>query len=370
LNEPLQLDYFVLNIGLIGLFVLGLAFLAYGSDVFVESASRLALGIGVSELFIGLTIVAIGTSLPEVVASATAVVAGQSQLAITNILGSTILNMTLIIGVSAIVSPLASNAVVIDRDAKVMIFVLSVLAFFIFDPLTPGAVVSWEAMILLILFFAYLSFLFTRREECESCYQFSVFVDYLIRFQFLTSLGGLLSSRQKEKRSGEKSEGPEDDGESKPRTFRNAAVVILSALVIVLGAQFVVIGSNFITLTWGIQQGVIGFAVIALGTSLPELTVSINSARRGFGRLLIGNVIGSNIINITLGIGLISLFIPMTVEFILGNTIIIALTLVFALIFFYAIRRDWRVTKREGVLLITLFIIAQIVTIYFEQFVV
>ncbi|MHA2201186.1 MAG: sodium:calcium antiporter, partial [Candidatus Thorarchaeota archaeon] len=101
----MQLDLILLNIGI---FVIGLVFLAYGSDVFVESASKLALSIGVSELFIGLTIVAIGTSLPEVVASTTAVIAGQSQLAFTNIIGSTIVNMTLIIGVSAIVSPLAS----------------------------------------------------------------------------------------------------------------------------------------------------------------------------------------------------------------------------------------------------------------------
>jgi cation:H+ antiporter len=364
-----QLELVVLNIGI---FIGGLVFLIYGSDVFVESASRLALSVGVSELFIGLTIVAIGTSLPEVVASATAVVAGQSQLAITNILGSTIINMTLIIGASALVSPLASNAVVIDRDAKVMIFILSALAFFIFDPLTPGAVVFWEGAILLVLFAAYLSFLFTRQEECESCYQFRVFVDYLIRFQFLTSLGGIFSTSRKKSNEKKSEQGHEDEEEStsKPNTLRNAATVIFSALMIVFGAQFVVLGSEFISLTWGIQQGVIGFAIIALGTSLPELTVSINSAKRGFGRLLIGNVIGSNIINVTLGVGLISLFIPTTVEFLLGNIVVIILTLAFALIFFYAIRRDWRVTRREGIVLVTLFVLAQVMIVYFEQFVI
>ncbi|MHA2026868.1 MAG: calcium/sodium antiporter [Candidatus Thorarchaeota archaeon] len=364
----MQLDLILLNIGI---FVIGLVFLAYGSDVFVESASKLALSIGVSELFIGLTIVAIGTSLPEVVASTTAVIAGQSQLAFTNIIGSTIVNMTLIIGVSAIVSPLASNAVVIDRDAKVMIFILGALAFFFFDPFTPGAVVSWEAIALLVLFIAYLSFLFTRREECESCYQFRIFVDYLIRFQFLTSLGGLISSsrgKTEEEVTTDQADVEQVDEDSKPKTLRNSLTVVMAALLIVLGAQFVVIGSEFITLTWGIEPGVIGFTIIALGTSLPELTVSINSARRGFGRLLIGNVIGSNIINITLGVGIVSLFIPMTIELVLGNTIIILLTLVLALIFFYAIRRDWRVTKREGVILIALFVLAQIITIYFEQF--
>ena len=80
-------------------------------------------------------------------------------------------------GVSALVSPLASNAVVIDRDAKVMLLILSTVAIFLLDPLSPGAIMIWEAIFLLVLFFAYLSFLFTRREECESCYQFHVFVD-------------------------------------------------------------------------------------------------------------------------------------------------------------------------------------------------
>ncbi|MFW9925263.1 MAG: calcium/sodium antiporter [Candidatus Thorarchaeota archaeon] len=360
----MQLVYFVLNFGM---FMLGLALLIYGSDVFVEAASKLALRLGVSELFIGLTIVAIGTSLPEIVSSITAIVAGKSQLAFTNITGSTLVNLTLIIGVSAIISPLASNAVVIDRDAKVMLFILGSLAFFVFDPLSPGMIVFWEAVTLLVLFIAYLSFLFTRREECESCYQFRVFVDYLIRFKFLTSLSGFISSPR-----GTSREKESDEQETKRTRFeflKSSFVVIVSAFSIVLGAQFVVIGSDFITLTWGIQEGVIGFVIIAIGTSLPELTVSINSAKRGFGRLLIGNVIGSNIVNITLGFGIISLFIPTQILLVIGNIVIIVLTLSIALIFFYIIRRDWRVTRLEGVVLIALFIIAQIFIIYIEQFV-
>ncbi len=363
----MQLDLIVINMGV---FVLGLALLIYGSDVFVESASKLARSLGVSELFIGLTIVAIGTSLPEIVASSTAVIAGKPQLAFTNIIGSTLVNLTLIIGISAIVSPLASNAVVIDRDAKVMIFILATLAVFIFDPLTPGMIVIYEAAILLLLFVAYLSFLFTRREECESCYQFHIFVDYLIRFQFLTSLKGLIARpREKSNKESDDSQGEQEPGEvSRIESLKTPFFVIISALFIMLGAQLVVSGSDFITLTWGIQEGVIGLVIIALGTSLPELTVSVNSAKRGFGRLLIGNVIGSNIVNITLGLGIVSLFIPIAVLLVLGNVVLIFFVLLVALIFFYVIRRDWRVTKIEGVFLLVLFVIAQLITIYFEQF--
>ena len=152
----------ILALGNVGIFAMGLVFLIYGSNVFVESTSRFAKEKGVSELFIGLTIVAIGTSLPEILSSSVAVMEGYSELAFTNIMGSTLVNMTLIIGLSAIVSPLASNAVVIDRDAKIMIFILGVWAVILLDPLTPGVIVFWEGGILLLLFFAYLSFLFTR----------------------------------------------------------------------------------------------------------------------------------------------------------------------------------------------------------------
>ncbi|MFW9808138.1 MAG: calcium/sodium antiporter [Candidatus Thorarchaeota archaeon] len=360
----MQLVYFVLNFGM---FILGLALLIYGSDVFVESASKLALRLGVSELFIGLTIVAIGTSLPEIVSSITAVIAGKSQLAFTNITGSTIVNLTLIIGISAVVSPLASNAIVLDRDAKVLLFILGMLVVFILEPFSPGMIVFWEAVVLIVLFFAYLSFLFTRREECESCYQFHVFVDYLIRFKFLTSLRGYISSSRRSVK--EKELDVQETKKSSIEALKSPFAVIVSAFSIVLGAQFVVNGSDFITQTWGIQEGVIGFVVIAIGTSLPELTVSINSAKRGFGRLLIGNVIGSNIVNITLGLGIISLFIPTQILLIVGNVVMLGFTLSIAIVFFYIIRRDWRVTRAEGLLLIVLFFIAQIFTIYFEQFV-
>ncbi|MFW9909933.1 MAG: calcium/sodium antiporter [Candidatus Thorarchaeota archaeon] len=358
----MQLEFIVLNIGI---FLFGLALLIFGSDVFVESASELARNLGVSELFIGLTIVSIGTSLPEIVSSSAAVLAGKPQLAFTNIIGSTIINVTLIIGISALISPLASNAVVIDRDAKVMILVVASLAVFMFDPLTPGFIAIWEAGFLILLFFAYLSFLITRQEECESCYQFHVFVDYLIKLHFLTSLRGLFPKPRDTKKRND-IEAASDDSKRFP--LRQSITVIVSALFIVLGAQLVVAGADFITITWGIQEGVIGLVIIALGTSLPELTVSVNSARRGFGRLLIGNVIGSNIVNITLGLGIVSLFVPTVLLLVLGNIVLMAFALLVSLIFFYVIRRDWRVTRGEGILLLVLFIVAQIIAIYFEQF--
>ncbi|MHA2424274.1 MAG: calcium/sodium antiporter [Candidatus Thorarchaeota archaeon] len=364
----MQMEMILVNLGL---FLLGLSLLIFGSDIFVESASKFARNLGVSELFIGLTIVSIGTSLPEIVASSTAIIANKSQLAFTSIIGSTIINLTLVVGVCALISPLASNAVVIERDAKVMILVIGSLAVFMLDPLTPGMIVTWEAGFLLVLFIAYLSFLFTNQEECESCYQFRVFVDYLIRLHFLTSLRGLFPKRRsiESKKNVDSSSDTEEKSEKNLRDIlRELVLIIFSASFIIMGALFVVLGSDFITQTWGIQEGVIGVMIVALATSLPELTVSVNSARRGFGRLLIGNVIGSNIVNITLGIGIVSLFTPTIILLVLGNVVIMLFALAISLIFFYIIRKDWRVTKLEGFVLISLFIIAQIITIYFAQF--
>ncbi|MHA2142347.1 MAG: calcium/sodium antiporter [Candidatus Thorarchaeota archaeon] len=360
----------------LGIFILGLALLIYGSDVFVESASRFAKGIGVSELFIGLTIVAIGTSLPEIVSSSTALLAGKSQLAFGNVIGSTLTNLTLIVGVSAVISPLASNAIVIERDAKVMILIIGVLAVTLLDPITPGTIVFWEAGILLLLFFAYLSFLFTGKEDCESCYQFRVFVDYLIRLRFLTSLRGLttvpsrLSKRNHQQQMQQQVQVQQQVVSSdvqESSLSKDAFQIVASAIFIVLGAFFVVTGSDFITTTWGIQESVIGLAVIALATSLPELTVSMNSAKRGFGRLLIGNVIGSNIVNVTLGLGIVSLFIPSNIGLTIGIGLIIAFAVGVSLIFFYVIRKDWRVTKTEGLMLLLLFIVSQVVLVFFSQ---
>ncbi|MFW9863825.1 MAG: calcium/sodium antiporter [Candidatus Thorarchaeota archaeon] len=361
----------VLTLVNVGIFAIGLILLIYGSNVFVESASRFAKEKGVSELFIGLTIVAIGTSLPEIFSSSVAIIEGHSELAFTNVMGSTLVNMTLIIGLSAVVSPLASNAVVIDRDAKIMILILGVLAATLLDPFTPGVIVFWEGSILLLLFFAYLSFLFTRREECESCYQFHVFVDYLIRLQFLTSLRGL-ALRPKQTSTISDSMADESATDTvvshERRPIKEIMLILLSVFFVLLGAQFVVSGSEFITYMWGVQQGVIGLVIVALSTSLPELTVSVNSAKRGFGRLLIGNVIGSNIVNITLGLGLIPIIIPANIGLHIGNVMVLLFILGIAFAFFYVIRKDWRVTRREGFALIFLYIIAQIVLIFFSQF--
>lgn len=360
----MQLLVVVLNLAV---FVLGLILLIYGSEYFVESASRIAKGLGVSELFIGLTIVAIGTSLPEIVSSSTAVLAGKPSLALSNILGSFIANISLVVGFSALVAPVAANAIVIERDAKIMILIGLVLAVSIFDPITPGVIVFWEAAILLVLFVAYISFLYYGREECETCYQFYFFVEYLIRLRFMTTLRGLRvrsKSEQEQDAKGDESRLEEGWGGV---SRRDVLLVMGAGLFIAIGAQFVVVGTDFMTTTWGIQEGVVGVAMLSIGTSLPELTVSLNSVKKGFGRLLIGNVIGSNIMNITLGIGLITLVTPANVGVGLDVITLVAFAIGIGLLFYAIIRTRWRVTRISGVLLLMMFLLAQAAIIAVTQ---
>ncbi len=345
--------------------------LSQGSEYFVEAASKLARAAGVSELFIGLTLVAIGTSLPEVVSSSVAIVAGSPDLAFGNILGSFIANLTLVVGLSAIFAPLASNAAILGRDAKVMIFIALFLGFSVLDPITPTRISAYEGIIFLLLFVTYVLFLYDNRNECETCYQFEVFVDYLIRLRFLTTLRGLARRPLPQETTKTELNSQEEDGElilkkERSQPLREAMIVVLSCVSVVVGAQFVIQGAVNISFLWGISDGVIGLTVVAVGTSLPEIMVSVNSARRGFGRLLIGNVIGSNIVNITLGLGFAVLFVSASID-LYTAALLVGLSLLISILFYSIIRRDWRVTRREGVLLLFCYGVSQIVFVSIVQ---
>jgi cation:H+ antiporter len=355
-----------------GLFLFGLLLLVHGSDYLIQAATRLAKSVGVSDLLIGLTIVALGTSLPEIVASVTAIIFGKSNLAFANIIGSSLTNLTFVVGISALVAPLATNHIVLDRDTKIMILIVMILGLLLLNPFTWGYLFLPGAIVLILVLIAYLSFLYWGREECDTCYQFHIFVDFFIRLKFLTSIrkkdqsSHLASTNQEIKNTLDEKE---KSNVLSTILSKDLIIMIISALAIALGAQLVINGAEFISLTWGIGDSIIGFTIIALGTSLPEISVSINSARHGFGRLLIGNVVGSNIVNISLGLGLVSLFIPVQIG-IVTAALLLSFMLSVSLIFYYVIRKDWRVTRKEGFMLVVIYIIIQISMVYLAPFLV
>ncbi|MFW9944567.1 MAG: sodium:calcium antiporter, partial [Candidatus Sifarchaeia archaeon] len=293
-----------------------------------------------------------------------AIVAGSADLAFGNVLGSFVANLTLVVGLSAVFAPLASNAAILGRDAKVMILVVVFLGFSVLDPFTPTRIIAYEGIILLLLFLTYVLFLYDNRNECETCYQFEVFVDYLIRLRFLTTLRGLARRAPSQERSKAEPTSQEENDKPMPEgqrihTHREVFIVVISCVGVVVGAQSVILGAVNLSFLWGISEGVIGLTVVAVGTSLPEIMVSVNSARRGFGRLLIGNVIGSNIVNITLGLGFAVLVVPASID-LPTAAFLVGLSLLISVLFYYIIRRDWRVTRREGVLLLLCYGLCQV----------
>ncbi|MBS3795745.1 MAG: sodium:calcium antiporter [Candidatus Thorarchaeota archaeon] len=346
----------------VGLFIGGLALLVRGSDYLIQSATTLAKSFGVSDLLIGLTIVAIGTSLPEVMASLAASAAGGADLAFANILGSSITNITLVAGIGALAAPLSTNHIVLDRDTKIMILIGGMLTLMVFNPFAFGMIVIPEAAILLLLLVAYLSFLYWGRTECDRCYQFTIFVDFFLKFKFLTSIRSAIRDPPGVSSSTSEETEPLD----KIILPRDVIIMAISAVAVAIGAQWVISGTEYISMASGIKQDVIGFTVISLATSLPEISVSINSARHGFGRLLVGNLVGSNIINIALGLGLVPIIFPGILSVIDAGILLVSF-LVLSFIFYYVIRKDWRVTRAEGIGLVTLYLLVQAIFISLAQ---
>ncbi len=349
----------------LGFFAGGLVLLVRGSDYLIQSATDVAKEFNVSDLLIGLTIVSVGTSLPEVLASIAALLSGKADLAFSNIIGSSLSNLTLIVGISAIVAPLATNHIVLDRDTKIMIFIFIVTTLMILNPLTLGFISIIESFILLTIMIAYLSFLYWGRDECDNCYQFRIFVDFFITMRFLTTIRGKAkppaASKRAQNLQDEVLEGKEEKISDRLLAVKRELVIIgVSSIAVAIGAQWLVDGAEYISMAFGIEESIIGFTIIAFGTSLPELSISIKSAKHGYGRLLIGNIVGSNIMNIAMGLGFAYLFASPPVE-IYPAILQLSLFFVVSSIFYYFIREDWRVTRREGAILLILYVVVQVI---------
>lgn len=246
---------------LLGLFlVVGLVLLVKGADWLVDGASKLAKRLGVTDLVIGLTIVAFGTSMPEFVVNMVSVADGATDLAITNILGSNIINTLVILGCSALVCPLVAQRSTLRLDIPLNILAgLLVLVFvFISSPMEPKGLSRIEGLALLVVFAAFLVYTF-----------------YTAKADATTTT------------------------ESTPFPLWKCVVLILAGLVgLVVGGEMIVKTAVAIARYCGVAESVIGLTIVALGTSLPELATSVVAAFKHNNDIAIGNVVGSNIFNV------------------------------------------------------------------------
>lgn len=261
----------------VGLFILGLTGLYFGAEWLVQGSSRLARSLGIKPVIIGLTIVALGTSSPELAVSLSAALKKSQGLAIGNVIGSNIANIGLILGLSALVSPLKVELSLLRRELLVMVAVAVVLFLMLFD-LSIG---FWEGLAL-----------------------FSGLLGYI---------GYYLYSAMKASRS----EPPGAYGAAlapKGSGLKNGLRLIIGLALLIGGAQLMVRSGVFIARTLGVSEVTIGITLIAVGTSLPELATSIVSARRQASDICVGNVIGSNIFNTLFIIGFVAMVVPLTVD--------------------------------------------------------
>jgi cation:H+ antiporter len=307
------------------LILLGFVLLVKGADLFVDGASHLAYALGVTPLFVGLTVVSFGTSAPELAINLMAAFQGNADIAVGNVVGSNIANMGLILGVSAAIHPIRVASGVIVREIP-FLFLTSLALWFLADDLRfqPGRerdLLSRGDGLILLLFFA-------------------VFLYYLTA-----------SARAGRLQEAELSEDvvAVEDLKRPISPARAVGMALLGLAAVILGGNWVVNGSVTIAQALGWSQALIGVTIVAVGTSLPELATSIVAARRGAADLAIGNVVGSCIFNNIAILGLTALAAPLHVDPTLMIDVQIMLGV--ALLLYLFTLRHRTVERSEGILL-------------------
>jgi len=256
------------------IFIIAMGVLIWGADLLIEQSERIALKFAIPEFIIGATLIALGTSLPEMAASIAASYNGQAEIAVANVIGSNVLNITLVL---ATVFLIAKN-INPDRDffakdstwalVPVLIFILMII---------DGVISRFDALLLLLLMGAYLMFLLNDAKNIPK--------------EDISSLV--------------------DDNFSWTKT---TPILITGLILVIIGAHFTVESASTIAKSFGISEWVIGIIMVSLGTSLPELTVSITAAMKGKVDMAIGNIIGSNMANTTIVLGTAALVNPLSVN--------------------------------------------------------
>lgn len=268
--------------------------LVKSSDYFVKSSSSIAKTFGISELVIGLTLVAIGTSIPELASSIVASISGSGSIVVGNIVGSNVANIALIVGISALLFAIPKNRKIVIKDGYILLFItgLFVLA------LSDLKITFIEGIVLLVLYFSYLMFLFEKKES-QNENEFREYINYIFLFKYLKKVKSILTPSNRIKKNAVL---------PKKEIGKNVAILLLSMFGIVVGAKYLIAQAIFFAELFNLSEVFIGLTLIAIGTSLPELSVTLSAIKNGLSDIAIGNVIGSNIANILLVGGASALF--------------------------------------------------------------
>ena len=267
----------------VGILVIGFLFLVKGADWFVEGAASIAKKLGIPQLIIGLTIVAMGTSMPEAAVSITAAMQQNAGITIGNVVGSNILNILVILGITAVITNVAVQKSTLCYEIPFTIAITVLLMIF---GITDAKVTFIEGVIFWVLFLVYLAYLFVMARH-----------------------------------------GEEQEEETKDiAVWKCILMILIGGILVVKGSDFAVSGASEIARYFGMSERFIGLTIVAFGTSLPELVTSVTAARRGNAGIAIGNIVGSNIFNILFVAGTTALIcaVPFESKFVVDTAVAIA----------------------------------------------
>lgn len=308
------------------LLLAGFFMLIKGADVFVDGSAALAQKFKIPGVIIGLTIVAMGTSAPELAVSTSAALSGSNAIAVSNVLGSNTFNLLMVLGICAILSPIAVEDGIMKRDFPFSIVITILLALFagtrfLFGgqqvpsdfTVSVGELQMWKGLTLLALFIIY--------------------------------LGITIYSALKNRDEG-------DTIEAMP-VWQALLFIVIGVAAIIIGGQLVVNSAKAIALFCGMSETLVGLTIVAIGTSLPELVTSIVAAKKGQNGMAVGNVVGSNIFNLLLILGVSSSIHPIAVS--MESLVDILILIVTSIICFIFSKTGKKINRTEGIVMVLIY---------------
>ena len=306
--------------------VIGMILLIKGADYFVGGASAVAKKLKVPALFIGLTIVSIGTSFPELSVSISSAISNSPDLSVGNMIGSNLANMFLILGLMALIAPVPIKATMKKIELPFLIAITTIMMLFSLDMFLDGAEANMlsrvESILFLIMIILYLAILiFNARKTRNSHIQ--------------------ANSTEEQKH------------EKELKIWQIVVYVIVGLAAVIFGGECVSSTAKFLALEMGMSEALVGLTIVAIGTSLPELVTSVIAARKGENDIAIGNIVGSNIMNISLVLGVVGTISQINISATILTDMIILL--VFTIVAIVCCIRKSDISKREGILFLIMY---------------
>ena len=312
------------------LLVIGFVLLIKGADIFVSGASNISKRLGIPSVIVGLTIVSLGTSAPELAVSAISAIKGNNEIAVGNVLGSNLFNTLVVLGVTTIIMTLTIKKSEVKRDYTINILATTILLFLTFTTILGGRdnyISRIDGVVLLI--------------GCIS------YITYLV----LSVKRGKVSSENIQEELAVESV-------SEISIFKSIIKLIIGIAGIVIGGQVVVDSATNIATSLGMSEKLVGLTIVAIGTSLPELVTSVVAALKGEKDIALGNILGSNIFNILLIIGLSSAISPIAVSnnLLFDFIFLIIVTLIIGIMIFFNKKEEKNFGKKEGIILVAFYV--------------